>query len=103
MRMNPQVMQYLDVSTGHLPRRERSELDAAAAVSAGWHRRYGEGWPRVIGHTYGWWVNVQIDEPERPADMPALNATLDFARQHNCQWINFDADAGTVDELEVYE
>lgn len=100
--MNPAVKQYLDASTGHLPEGERRMLaDEAEAIEADSLTRSG-GMPRVIAHRWGWWVNVQHDDPDRPKDMPALCAVLDFARKHECWWINFDADAEVVDGLPVY-
>lgn len=94
--MNPAVMQYLDASTAHLPEAERAMLASQPS---------SDGWPRVIKHDYGWWVNVSApgDDDYDDIDAPALVAALRFAQRHTCNWINFDCDASEVDGLATYE
>lgn len=94
--MNPAVHQFLDASTGHLPEAERAGLESGELLD--------NKTPRVITHTYGWWVNVpdEIDEDDF-ADAPALLAAVRFAANLGCWWINFDADAAHVDGLTLYE
>lgn len=100
--MNPAVHQFLDASSTHLPEAERELLEERGGA--------GEGWPRVVPHEYGWWVNVQADEDyadETHAGLvdeaPALVAALKFAQTPECWWINFDSDASEIAGLEVYE
>ena len=90
------VLKYLDLSTAHLPGNERTALQAGDLLD--------NDWPRVITHTYGWWVNVPSDaEVYDFADQaPALAAIIDHARCLDCTWVNLDADADTIGALTVY-
>lgn len=93
---HPAVHRFLDISTGHLPEAERVGLESGELLD--------NKTPRVIRHTYGWWVNVpeEIDEEEDFADAPALLAAVRFAQGLECVWINFDVDAAQVDGLTWY-
>lgn len=95
------IARYLDVSTGHLTRRE---LDTAVVVLA-------QDGPRVIAHEYGMWVNVQHDDVEDGAETLTaagfinLLAVIRVARAlgPDVNWINFDADGETLDQLGLVE
>ncbi|MEJ7894202.1 MAG: hypothetical protein WKF94_16355 [Solirubrobacteraceae bacterium] len=91
------VLKYLDLSSAHLPENERSALLAGDLLD--------NDWPRVINHTYGWWVNVPSDaEVYDFADQaPALAQIIDHARCLDCTWVNIDSDAAPIDALTVYE
>ena len=54
---------------------------------------------------YGWLVYVPSEpgketEPDFPED---LRSCIELARSHGCDWIMFDCDSTTIDELNVYE
>lgn len=54
---------------------------------------------------YGWFVHVS----EAPADSEGpdvpleLRSAIHVARREGCQWIMFDRDGDTIDELPTYE
>lgn len=92
------IAKYLDASIGHLPAVERVILAEGGPFDGG---------PRVIQHDYGWWVNVpefRTDfEDEWTNETPVLATVLRFAREHDCNWVNFDADAEQINGLTFYE
>lgn len=95
------VYRYLDISTACLTEREMNAVtDRLAELE---HES-----PRVIVHDYGAWVNVPPDPTgaatlELTGKYPNLGACLARARQFDCLWINFDADADHDEELPSYE
>lgn len=99
--MNPPVFQYLDLSTGHLTEAEMNVVNARFAGD-------DDDTPRVIAHEYGAWVNVQqvgttYDEATFAANYPNIAACINRARELDCNWINFDQDAGYDGALPTYE
>jgi hypothetical protein len=99
------VHRYLDLSTSHLTEAEMVELSSAYS--------FGDldSSPRVIPHEYGAWVNVPaIDEDTDlkahaalAVDRPNLAACIAKARELECNWINFDADAEKDAALPTFE
>jgi hypothetical protein len=91
---HPNVHQYLDASTAHLPADLLQSLGAIDGVIA---RQFREGW----------WLWVPEDVPGQLADyerLPTAIVTLwHFARARECNWVLLDADAPEVDELPTYE
>lgn len=94
------VAKYLDITTAHLTAAEMEAVtDRFADVD--------DDTPRVIPHDYGAWVNVQreamYDEGEFAELYPNVAACLTRAHELDCNWINFDRDAGQDDVLPIYE
>jgi hypothetical protein len=86
---------YLDLSTGHLRREDISLAESSSAAAT-----------RVVPHQYGVWIAVPEDDDEdenRRSTTPSLQACLEFARQANCSWINFDSDGDREAELPFYD
>jgi hypothetical protein len=52
---------------------------------------------------YGWFMHVSEEIADREANPQSLANCLDFAVRHGCQWIMFDRDGDTVDELTTYD
>lgn len=87
------VCKYLDLSTGHLPARDREKLDDGPCPAI------------VVPHPYGWWIHVPSDDDElddlvnRNTGSPEQVMSDDFiallmhARECECDWINLDQDA----------
>ena len=71
----PAIRKFLDLSTAHLSRQDRYDLDYYA--TAGCHVG-----PSVAKHVYGWWVYVSEDPDERLS--PTLERIREYARQHDC-------------------
>lgn len=90
---HPNIHQYLDASTSHLPAHLLVTLGSVDGVIA-----------REFEH--GWWLWVPDDVPAHLADyehLPDPIATIwRFARAHECDWILLDADAPEVDGLPTY-
>jgi hypothetical protein len=88
------VHRYLDLSTSHLTRIENRD-----------------GLPRVIPHEYGAWVHASTitedsdleDHTALAKTRPNLAACIAKAREYDCYWINFDADAEQDDSLPTFE
>lgn len=103
------IYRYLDLSTGHLSEEEANEVCGGHCAPF----PFGdlEHSPRVIGHEYGAWVHVpeiaeQTDEEDTAAlekSRPNLAACLARARALDCNWINFDQDAGRDPELPTFD
>ena len=92
--LKPPLFIYADLSTGHLPYQEMQTLTDAP--------------PRVLTHEYGAWVNVPADFEDDDhedywEDFPALRKVIEWARKQGANWINFDADGDTVDDLPTWE
>jgi hypothetical protein len=84
----PTIRKLLDLSTGHL----RPHLADQLASTAG-----------VIAYRleYGWLMWVPNDsahacDERRPAEVLAIQR---YARSHDCDYVLFDADADTVEDL----
>lgn len=49
---------------------------------------------------YGWFVYVDAWFPDTPED---LNRTMTFAREKGCEWVMFDSDGPTIEQLPSYD
>ncbi len=79
------IKSILDLSTSHLP----SENPDFGGV-------------RFEGHEYGYVLWVVEDEAVEPFVPEWLSPILEIARKNNCMLIVFDADALTLDGLEIW-
>jgi hypothetical protein len=93
------IYRFLDLSTAHLAADDLVSLCAD-----------GDEMPRFVEHEYGGFMNVPDADAEDPEDddarralAPSVQDVIDFARAHQCTWVNFDADARTVEHLPTYE
>jgi hypothetical protein len=92
------IYHYLDLSTAHLTEAECEALTYSRSQAA----------PRCIDHEYGYWVHVPAAEDdeageERAVEYPNLQAVIEYARRHQCNWINFDVDAAIVATLSTFD
>lgn len=95
------VYRYFDISTACLTEREMHAVNGRLA-------ELEHNSPRVIVHEYGAWVHVPPDQTaeaaaELAATYPNLDACIARAREFDCLWINFDADADHDAALPTYE
>ncbi len=96
------IGKFLDVSTGAL---DPKDLEILADRQEGPEEEDRSLLlrPRVIPHRFGWWVNVQHDDPEDfMEEIESINANelsdkflniFRYAAACKCDWINFDRDA----------
>lgn len=84
------IRKVLDLSTGHL--KEDTRVDLGMGVEVG--IRYTE-------HKYGWIFFLGKDMTFNK-DYPDLLEALDYANAHECMFINFDADAETIEALPTW-
>jgi hypothetical protein len=94
------------VSTAHLSKDVAEQMDKIVAARA------GEGWPDVHAwqywvvaerwSTYGWWVWAGIEDGIEDLP-PCLRNVLKYAQQRDIRWVQFDCDAGTIEELPTWE
>ncbi len=89
MKLEQVINKYLDISTGHLPQTE-------------WDALSGHEWVVFVQHDYGGFVNVS-NISEIAGDLPVLAKILQIAEEYDCNWVNFDCDAGKVDDLPTFE
>lgn len=94
------VRQYLDLSTAHLPEREREALTRKFDDVDGQS-------PLVVLHGHGAWMHVVDDVDDLSEEFarayPATHLLVSQARGvHGCDWINLDADADTHPGLPTY-
>ena len=85
-----QIRKFLDLSTGHLPLSDRGHLERYA-------RSGGSFGLTCLSGPHGWFVHVPLDPYSH--DWPgsrSLRAVLVLARNHDCDYVLFDAD-GPVD------
>ncbi len=86
------IRKYLDISTAHIPTDERKHvLDCTLSTK----------------HDFGFWVWVPTDDnfgmEDIVAECPSVAAVIAVARELGCTWINFDADADTLDGLPTFD
>jgi hypothetical protein len=98
----PIIRKFLDLSTAHLPAALR-EYGTREGVALAW------GDPAVVTVTdFGFWLWVP-DDPQDSAEAgeeaiaPAVLAIQLYARKHDCDYVLFDADGETNDDLPVFE
>jgi len=91
---HPNIHQYLDASTAHLPPDLLEGIDTVENLI-------------VRKFQYGWWLWVPDDVAEQLADYEgipdAIVALWRFARAHECDWVLLDADGPEVDGLPTYD
>jgi hypothetical protein len=94
MTDHPNVRRFLDLSTAHLANTTR-DLWSCDWLRPSWASRTEYGW-------FIWSGTAEADDPEDhlPAEVVACRK---FARTLGCDYILFDADAETVEGLEVFE
>lgn len=90
----PNVRRFLDLSTVHLSPATRDDWDGDSS-------RPSWAYPT----SYGWFVWAGSDDTNEEEDgLPAeVVACRKFARTLGCDYILFDADAETVEGLEVFD
>ena len=89
------VYKYLDLSTAHVTELEMGALNSRPETGV------SNGLPRHIPHEYGAWMHVPEEDPmsgdedeeARTEAYPSIQRCIEFARDHDCFWINFDQDA----------
>jgi hypothetical protein len=104
----PGVRTYLDASTAHITQDDDTRLRAWAALEP--EDSKGSAPSRTIGHAYGYFVHVALDETAEEHDSDAREAGMSdgffalmkYARQHGCCWINLDRDADQIDGLPTF-
>lgn len=94
MPKHPNVRRFLDLSTAHLSPKTRDHwtLNPDAVPAPGGVTRYG----------FFVWSGMEGDEPDDDA-LAEVTACQRFARSLGCDFILFDADADTVEGLEVFD
>jgi hypothetical protein len=100
----PNIRRVMDLSTEHLPRAMRDELltYTREADAPSWGGASG-----VYPTEYGALVWVPDNPEESSANgeepvPPILLAIQKYARQHECDYVLFDADASVDDALEIF-
>lgn len=96
MIKDPFVFKVLDVSTGHMTEQDNKRLEAEA--------HDGQA-PVYELKAYGWLVYVgEIEENWPPASMSmAFRMVLFTAKELGCDYIRFDRDGRTYEELSIYD
>lgn len=86
------VRKFLDLSTGHLTPATRNRLDSTELL----------GWPVAGGRTaYGYFIYAhEEDDEEIPDDVWEC---CQKARELDCEYLLFDADAAEVEGLPTYD
>lgn len=84
------IIKCLDLSTGHVP-------ENFAKIKIPFRR---------VSHTYGWilFLSTLDDEKDEKqlANHKFLSEIYKYAKKHDCNIVNFDADAESIDELEKF-
>jgi hypothetical protein len=94
----PTILRMLDLSTAHLPKNVCDELNSIDGITAA---RLEYGWLLAVP-TY---VDEHVaDYGQGPDGIPdVVVGVWRYARQHNCDYVLFDADADKVDDLPHWE
>lgn len=106
---HPNVRRFLDLSTAHLSPAARAWLSEGARLNhAANYHGFGSGAAiSTLGATlYGWFMHAPEPADEDGIDhgMPAdLLPIVRHARSLGCDYLLFDADAETVEGLEVFD
>jgi len=95
----PNIMKYMDLSTGHITEWDDHmiEMDTRGLVFA--------------SHRYGYFVWVPEKEDQEAyfksilklGYSEALCNVLRYAREHGCNWVNFDSDAFVCEDLPTHD
>ena len=98
----PHVRKFLDISTAHVTESTATMLDDCLQQFLGTAPFISY----LIGDT-GWLVYAPAeDSPTTDAIAefhPDLLACIDYARQHDCDYILFDQDGTVIDDLPAYD
>ena len=95
------IRQFLDLSTAHLDKPSKEWLSHEAESDSS---TYG-------GH-YGWfaWAHRDPDNPghttfggEDPRCPATLARIFEFACNNGCEYVLFDSDADSIDELPIFD
>lgn len=88
----PEISHVITISTEHIRPEAASLLDADAVELIVWKKdKYG-----YVVMTIGW----ELYGEDIPED---LRACVQYAAEHNCDWLCLDGDAKTVQGLPLYE
>jgi len=98
------IEKFLDISTGHLPVKDRERLGALTNRTLPF---------RVFTHEYGWnvWLNGDDERLEHNIEAleevygltDALGHVLRYAKHHECWMVNFDRDAERIEGLAYWD
>lgn len=92
--MKLEIDRVLVCTTGHLTASDASDLE-------------NEATGLVVHETgeYGWmiWADGQEEESYLEKTSSNLRKLIEFAREHECEWIRFDCDADPIDGLPTYD
>jgi len=98
------IEKFLDISTGHLPVKDRERLEALINRTLPF---------RVFSHDYGWNVWLPGDDERLEHDIEALTEVygltgalgdvLRHAQAEGCWMVNFDRDAERVTGLNYFD
>lgn len=101
---DPTIRPFLDISTAHVSLETRDWLNARGQETAQHSLNTTEAHPtQWVGFTpYGWFVFAPDEDGsgEIPAD---LFAVMTYARSRGADYIMFDRDAPTVEDLPLFE
>lgn len=96
------IRKYLEASTAHITPEDSDKLAVLVC--------FGGAPSTVVGHGYGYFVNVpfdEVDEVERQWTGAGLSDSfillLRYAREKDCYWIYLDADGDIIEELITYD
>lgn len=94
----------LDISTGHVSFPSRAWLEEQSAISLAYRAETDERPVATIaGFGYGWFMTAHPPEGAREVIPADINRILEYARAEQCDFVVFDRDADTVDELPSFE
>jgi hypothetical protein len=102
LKSNPYLVQSLDISTGHLTRKDLTLIQEAAEGNS-------ENPVTCYEYEYGYFVFVppkDEDLTHRARDYGYSKQFMDIlnkARTLKCKYIQYDSDGITYDDLEYYE
>jgi len=99
------ILNYLDLSTGHL---SQNDFDILQEVA---NTKNGDFPFRVVDHEFGLLVFMPppvdlqevLEELPESGISPNLLNVLDYAQELKCSLLNFDQDGGTIEQLPIYD
>lgn len=103
---NPDIYNYMDISTGHITSEDRDRLDVDAELTVG---RNGAQAFIVFKYPEGWFVHIPPDaDPTTDLELPANTYSdqvlkiLEKASECDCCFVRFDADGLKYEDLEEF-
>lgn len=90
------VRKFLDMSTGHLTPEDKAWLDETT-----WNTEGGLTYNHCDKTGYGWFMYAYDDRPDRMSDN--LWSLCEKARDMECSYILFDADAEELEDHPFYD